>query len=253
MIPEHILLEHLWDNYYGLPDEVHSLSRWLPFYMHSRQELLQEYERDRVYSYIVPGIINKAEVKHFKLRQVGTSRGTARHEDTFNYHHERILMFFEWVQCFPFVIWDKNRHKEDIIVRAHRDTEMYTGLIIYRYNKLFPRLEAILQWRRLGVGLPEYNTKGDPMILTRLATHWLIDYIIHFQIWKRDHPSIDLETFYMRRMKKVPNEKAMSNFRRRMQYVENLIVYSGGLNDCRIVGLTDTIANSEQEQELELL
>lgn len=250
MIPPAVVKQFLWENYHGLPDEVHSFSRWLPFYMEGYQHLLKKFERERVFNYIVPGIINKCELRHFGMRQTHRTgmRITVRPEDAIHYHKERILLFFEWIECFPFL-----EVKNGKVQKVWEDTERYTARVVYQFDKAFHKLEGILQWRRLGVSMPTHNTKGDEMNLMKLTSHWVVDYLIHYQCWKRDHATVPLDVYYMRRFNKVPSERSFRTFKMRMNYVENLIVSSGGLNDYRIVGLSGTNADYEDREEMDLL
>lgn len=248
-VPESVLLKHLHDNYNELPRHVHSLSRYLPFYQEGMQALLLPHERDTMYSYIVPGIINKAELEHFKQRQTHSTgmQITARVEDAIHYHEERVLMFFEWVRCFPFVQYDE---REERWKRVRKNTETYTAYIIFKHRKNFANLEAIAQWRRLGVAMPTENKDGKPYDLYRLCTHWVIKYFIDYQVWKRDHRTVDLETFYMRRYSKIPGAQALRTFERRMNWVERLIINSGGLNDYRLVGMGQAYHDLELAMEM---
>lgn len=242
-IPESILLDKLWENYYGLPAYVHSFSRWLPFYMVGRQSLLLQHERDRMYLEIVPGIVNKVETEHFKRHQLRT-QVTKRREDAIDYHFERVLMFYEFVQVFPFL--ELKDGKWDYVLK---DMEQYTGRIVYKFKMVFPRLEAILQYRRLGISLPTHSPRGLPMDIHRLCTHWMITMLIDYQIWKRDHSTLDVEQFYMRRYGQVPTDRKLQVYRRRIMYVEKLLLNCGGLNDYRIVGLSENTTDFETQEE----
>lgn len=185
--------------------------RYFPFYQAKRVDMLSEYQREYAWS-VFHNIVHQAEALNFKLKgskQVAFFGGRNAHYVD-EYHEARVLMFVEWLQCFPFP-------------KFHSPSQ-----IIFRYRKCFFHLEAIYQFERLGIALSE-ETQTLPLV--RQVDSKEIKFAVSYWAYTRSnyYKSNDVEGFYKEYYKRdSPTLRRLYLLARQVERMRGLVESSCG-------------------------
>jgi hypothetical protein len=168
---------------------------YLPFVQYGHPELLTKTQRETLWD-MVEIVVRRAERRHFnKLSQPERN------------HEDRVLAFYELAQA-----------------RWNETPEW----VIAAYQRGFCEIEALLQLRRMGVSLLEYDKNCKQTIVFPILQYkrWFVRLFVDYFIVRRRQevdPSYTYADLYYERKLLPPSKETMKLWRRRTRVLEELI------------------------------
>lgn len=201
-----------------------NLARMLPFYYAKKQHLLSPAQRRDIYV-SVRGWVKKCETSHFKRAQ---KSGTLHDiQSISDYRDERLLLFYERL---PFVKWP------DTTKNCVTSAQMYE----FRLN--FPRYEALLQLKRLGISLSDeinpFKLIDSPEITT---------FILYFA-WLRSNHAEFIDFYYARYGKLLSNVQ-LDRWHTKFRHLDEVISHTSGMRSYLLLSYTERSRDINMLQE----
>lgn len=169
------------------------IQRGLPYYQYGRQSMLTESRREQLWT-AISQVVKRVERKHFKR--------VYQEEDK---HLDRVLAFYEFAEAR----WDKT-----------------PAWCITAFTHGFAEIEGLLQLRRLGISLSEYDKHFNDIVVFPILQYrrWFVKVLVqYFQIERRKEldPSYSYYTLYYERTGRLPSEKTVRLYELRVSVLIN--------------------------------
>lgn len=177
-----------------------ALGQYLPYYQHEVQHWLTDKQRYYFWR-ALQGWMSQTTEKFFKRRQDETVLKNGI-DGVNDYRTDRMLIFIEHLP--KYTPWRR----------------FNAAIILSTFEKEFCYYEAVLQFRRLGIGLPDIP-------VWKQVNHWIVRSFVEYFAWKRSK-YIEYDDYYWSRRRKELTERQYEKQIKRFDYVDVLIKESCG-------------------------
>lgn len=140
----------------------------------------------------VDKIVRRAERAHFKRCYQYDTQGRSHSEGR---HEDRVLAFYELARAF----WHKS-----------------PGWVVVTYQRAFSEIEAVLQCRRIGIGLEDNGH------ILNFRTKFIKYFVLYFKV-KRSAFKGDYESYYHHENSRYPCDKHLTEYNLYVIQIEDCI------------------------------